>query len=146
MNDEHEDALNTEFPSLLRMLKRWRFNEVNDGWFRLIFDLFKDIEAEALRIGRKPEDKDWPDLVEVKQGEDCRLHLWIGNTTPEMDELIKAAGAKSGAICEECGDVGRMVVTGEVWRVMCDPCATKRINEINARIKRYQERLKHERQ
>ena len=72
------------------------------GWNNLIEKLYQDL----LSIG-------WDGNVCQVKEKFGTLRVYLGNTTDEMDELVRQAEYASATICEECGEPGTLY--GKGW-------------------------------
>lgn len=88
----------------------------DDGWFKLIYNLCKDIQKV---IDNTPDHSlDGFTVLEVKEkfGE---LRFYVGGFTDEIGDLIDEAERKSHHQCEICGKRGSMSVKGGWYRTVC---------------------------
>lgn len=137
MNEENALKLYAAFPYLYRDQRGFA---IGDGWFNLVFDLSKSIEAEARKLGLKPTSPDWPLVLIVK--ENLGVLYFSISTSPRSDDLtglrplqltesirklIADAETKSSSICEDCGQPGKLMDDDYFTKsTLCDSCAGKR--------------------
>jgi len=91
--------------------------DVDDGWFKLIYQLCKDIQRV---IDNTPDEalKDFQ-VVQVKE-KFGSLRFYCGAATSEIHDLIQEAEAKSSRVCELCGKRGSMSVSNSGWyKTLC---------------------------
>lgn len=89
--------------------------ECRDGWFNLIYDLSKKIEAI---IERDNLDNVYALQVKEKYG---GLVFNVA-FTDEIGNLIEEAEEKSFHICEECGEPGDLHIRGNWLKTICRTC------------------------
>jgi hypothetical protein len=65
-----------------------------------------------------------PRAVQVKE-KFGQLRFYLSTTTEEMGNLIREAETKSGTICEECGQPGKLINDGGWLKTTCDSCLNK---------------------
>jgi hypothetical protein len=145
MNDANTQKLYADFPSLYRgATTKIRMHSgfgCGDGWFRLVYKLSADIEAEARKLKLDPESAEWPMTLQVKEKFGtlkfyCEIERSIDMTLenagtlmsfrplPSIEsirELILKAEEDSATICEKCGQPGTMH-QGSYWHVACATC------------------------
>lgn len=80
----------------------WGF-ECGNGWFDLIWDLSKKLEAHIMEMPEELRGNCRAMQVKEKYGS---LTFYLTGATPEMDDLIDKAELISLMICEECGKPG----------------------------------------
>ena len=91
------------------------YSQVGDGWLPLIEDLI--IELKKL---------DWNlDVHQIKE-KFGGLRFYTGDTTSEMDDLIRKAEAASFKICEDCSKPGKATTPRGWIRTLCVACDEKR--------------------
>ena len=116
MNKENTEALIKRFPNLYQGcgLSPKESNmcfgfECGDGWFDLIEELSTKLEPMGVIATQ----------VKEKYG---GLRFYVASATDEAWDLIDEAEEKSEAICETCGDPGRLR-TNQGWdKTLCDAC------------------------
>ncbi|WP_155625973.1 hypothetical protein [Burkholderia vietnamiensis] len=121
MNREFESALMASYPAIYRSLKP-RFSggclfECDDGWYRIIDELSRKLEAESWKSH----------LVAIEVRErlgSLRFHL-RGEITGTVDNWLTEAVRLSQRTCERCGQPAtlRGNEDGRV-RTLCPTCAT----------------------
>jgi len=99
----------------------WGF-ECGEGWFKIIWNLSKDLEAE---IKKQPKEKrEWYKASQVKE-KFGGLRFYMNSSTEKMEKLIDKAERKSYKTCETCGKPGKRNDGG--WIVtLCDRCEEKK--------------------
>jgi hypothetical protein len=120
MNRELENTLVATYPAIYRSLKprysgACRF-ECDDGWYRLIEELSRKLEAKARTTG----------LLAVEVGEklgSLRV-LFRGDVTSAVDGWLAEAARQSRRTCERCSQPAmlRRRKEGRV-RTLCPTCA-----------------------
>lgn len=111
MNKELDEQLCREFPNLYRQRNGsmrstamcWGF-ECGNGWFQIIYDLSKELEAEILKLPEADREYCCASQVKEKYG---TLRFYTHSETDEMSNLIREAGDKSYRTCETCGKPGQ---------------------------------------
>lgn len=134
MNKANTTKLYTTFPDLYgdhdkpmtQTLMCWGF-ECGDGWFDLIFNLSKAIEAEAEKSGLARSSELWPKALQVKE-KFGTLRFYVVNGSNAIYSLISQAEAKSAHICEDCGLPGVTREGGWV-HTTCGTCEELRNNK-----------------
>ena len=95
----------------------WGF-DCSSGWFPLIWDLSKKLEAI---ISAMPEEKrQYYRASQVKE-KFGTLRFYMSGETEEMSALIRVAENISAITCEDCGMPGKSNDRGWV-RTNCDKC------------------------
>src|SRR5687768_16198040 len=109
MNDANNKKLKEDFPLLYsHFLENMTPNqtlmayglECGDGWFKVVYDLSRQIECMIKTLPSESRELFYVDQVKEKFGS---LRFYMHTSTDEMDEMIRAAEAKSMETCEECG-------------------------------------------
>ena len=125
MRKELDDQLCREFPNLYRdrrasmmeTLMCWGFC-VGDGWFNIIYDMSKKLEALILEMPEKERQNYKAVQIKEKFG---GLRVYLFSETKEMEEIISEAEKLCDITCEKCGAEGRFRSKG--WCiVLCDNC------------------------
>jgi hypothetical protein len=110
-----DDLLVRTFPNLYRDRRAdmrqtamcWGF-DCGDGWFGLLWELSRALEAELLLL---PEgDRPCASQVKEKYG---TLRFYMTGETEAMSIAIRRAEERSGVECGECGAAGE--VRGSGW-------------------------------
>lgn len=120
MNPELTERLYAEFPELFRgrhlpitkNLMGYGF-ECGDGWYDLIRRLAANIAAYATRTGLNPL------AMQVKQ-ELGLLRFSVDQADVFIHALCAVAEQESGAICEQCGALGKLRYYRRSLLVRCD--------------------------
>lgn len=121
MNRELESALVATYPNIYRTLTP-RFSggsrfECDDGWYRIIEELSRKLEAEAYTSA----------LLAIEVGEKLGSLRFLlhGDVTSEVDGWLAAAARVSQRTCERCSHPAslRGHEDGRV-RTLCPTCAT----------------------
>lgn len=81
---------------------------VPEGWVPLMTELHAALVAVCPEIR----------YVQVKQ-KFAELRVYVSGATPEVEQLIWAAEAKSRTICEVCGEPGSPWVRRGWYRALC---------------------------
>ncbi len=123
MKTELQEKLRQEFPNLYRNLwgdmrqtnMAWGI-EVGEGWYKLIYDLSKKLEAEILKLPEEKRQYYCAAQIKEKFG---RLRVYLEDYTNEMHRMIVEAEETSGTICEVCGAPGK---TREHWGWLYTSC------------------------
>lgn len=90
--------------------------ECGDGWFELLLDLARKLDAEVYSMDA--EARPYVEQVKEKYG---TLRFYISCGSDKMHELIDEAERKSAVTCETCGAPGK--VQGRGWlRCSCEAC------------------------
>ena len=122
---ELDDQLCQKFPNLYRDRNKhpvespmhWGF-ECGDGWFKLIYDLSEELEAEILKLPESERENYCASQVKEKYG---TLRFYMTKDTPKMREIIIKYENISAETCERCGSSG--TTRGQDWYVtLCDSC------------------------
>lgn len=93
----------------------WGF-ECNSGWFKIIYELSKELEAEILKLPESEREYTCASQVKEKYG---ILRFYMHSETDEMSYLIREAEQKSSITCEICGKEGEL--RGFGWlRTVCE--------------------------
>jgi hypothetical protein len=137
MNEANEAKLCQEFPRLYRQYgsdpkqscMAFGF-EVDDGWFDLIYELSKKLEAAYQKL--PPEERAKWDEVRGGVAEQVKekwggLRFYISGGNDEMYQAITEAEEKSFTTCEACGKPGKSGRSvGNWWiKTLCDECRSK---------------------
>ena len=95
----------------------WGFS-FGDGWFPLLLDLSKALEAE---ISKEPmAERVFCRASQVKE-KFGTLRFYMTCSPPEMERLIDEAEMVSAKTCEHCGAPGKLRHGGWVL-TLCDKC------------------------
>lgn len=112
----------------------WGFQH-SDGWFQLLDDVSRELEAEIERVVREEGEEAASYLrastVKEKFGS---LRLYTFSSTDEMDMLISEAELRSSRTCEITGAPGRIRSINGWYMTLCDEeyykaLATKHLRE-----------------
>jgi len=121
MNKKNTKKLNDDFPflrpkgGLMHSLMYFGFM-CDDGWFKLIYQLCKDIQRV---IDNNPDHKlDDFIVIEVKE-KFGGLRFYAGSYNKEIGELIDKAEHESEHTCEICGKRGSLSVHGGWYKTCC---------------------------
>ena len=88
--------------------------ETEDGWFRLIDNLCKQLVKAS------------PNVVATQVKEKFGgLRFYVHGSTTKGNKLIEVAEHKSFRTCESCGRKGKNYEQGGWWRVRCTKCREK---------------------
>jgi len=102
----------------------WGF-ECGDGWYGIINELSEQLEwlnkTDAVLIEAVQVKEKFGTLRFYTQIRDCDS----GFPWHMVDALCDDAGVRSGTICEECGQYGRLREGGWI-RTLCDQCESDR--------------------
>ena len=104
----------------------WGF-ECGDGWFDLIFNLSKAIEAETEQSGITRSSDLWPRAEQVKEKYGT-LRFYVANGSEAIYTLIEQAEERSAHICEDCGLPGKTREANWV-HTTCNVCEELRNNK-----------------
>jgi len=122
MNRELEDSLATTYPTIYQALTP-RFSggsrfECDDGWYPLVEQLSRRLEAEAQRSLLL--------VVEVTERLGSLRFRVRGNVSSEVDGWLASAASLSQRTCERCSRPAtlRGHADGRV-RTLCPTCAEK---------------------
>jgi hypothetical protein len=119
MNQQLDEKLCADFPDLYRGRNKsikesampWGF-ECGDGWFKLIYDLSKEITDYCSAVGIEV-----PETTQVKE-KFGTLRFYLMNESEAITEMIEDAENKSANTCEVCGYKGKLM--GKSWlKVRC---------------------------
>lgn len=97
--------------------------QLGDGWYALVTELSQAITASAANADIPTTSQDYPVVVQAKEKFGL-LRFYVGNTTSEIQAIIKEFEEKSSVICEICGAPGTLFIAG-TWRVRCAGCETE---------------------
>lgn len=105
----------------------------NDGWFHIIDEMSKKIEAEIVRLkatGMAEKFLPRADQVKEKFG-GLRVYMtWGDEISFDVNEIFRAAieeaERKSFETCERCGAAGRTRGERRWVLTLCDECDTKK--------------------
>jgi len=133
MRKDLDEQLCREFPNLYRNRNGsmretcmcWGF-DVGEGWFQLIYDLSKKLEAEILK--QPEEERQYYCASQVKE-KYAGLRFYMEGSTNEMEELIQKAEEKSGKTCEICGAPGEVRVHHGWYYTSCEEHEKGGLNE-----------------
>jgi len=127
MKTELTDFLNQTFPNLYRGPRgRGMGFECGDGWFDLIAELSKKLEAEIMK--QPVDDQQYIMASQVKE-KFGTLRFYMSTETDEMSKLINEAEDKSAETCEVCGAKGELHQDGW-WSTLCDKCHDDRKKDV----------------
>lgn len=114
MNEKNTLYLVETFPILY---EHRQFFACNDGWFKILDDLSRDLTNIIEETGCSCRCDD----VKEKYGE---LRFYMDTETVEMSTLILKAEKLSSVTCELCGAQGKLI--GTTWvSTLCIDCAEK---------------------
>ena len=132
MKQELDEQLCREFPNLYRNrhgLRRetcMRFGfSCGDGWFDIIYELSKKLEALILEMPEEERESCCAAQVKEKFG---GLRFYMDGSTDEIWKLAGEAESKSYEICEDCGSeegVENLGHGGNWLRSLCRVCSRK---------------------
>jgi hypothetical protein len=125
MNLQNTEKLLKAFPNLYRSVAQTpiadaaRFNfQIDDGWFELLVELSKEVEAVAKRQNLSAND--WPD-VKIVEAQNASLRFNLHQHNDEMHKTAYKFERKSLKTCEKCGKPGK--VRDSIWlETLCDAC------------------------
>lgn len=96
-----------------------------DGWFNLLTQLSRDIEAIANQMKMAGYDDDeLPIALQVKE-KFGGLRFYMANETSEIRVLIEQAQRTSFLLCEMCGEDGKGFDDDGWRRTVCEACKGK---------------------
>jgi len=106
----------------------WGF-ECGEGWFDIIFELSKKIEAIAQEQKKNGVQLDnLPKASQVKEKFGV-LRFYVHNTSNEIEKLIEEASAKSASTCELCCQNAKLKRNQVGWfNTLCNQCDTSHEN------------------
>jgi hypothetical protein len=112
MRQELDEQLCREFPNLYKNRNGsmqetcmcWGF-DCDSGWFQLIYDLSKKLEAEILK---QPEEERQHYCASQVKEKYAGLRFYMNCSTDEMQKFIEEAEEKSEKTCEVCGAPGKV--------------------------------------
>lgn len=115
--------------------------DCDDGWFSLIDELSKRIEAYNEYAGNHPVV-----AVQIKE-KFSSLRFYTGGVlrkdAKKIFALIDAAEEKSHTVCEMCGEQGKVAEVAPCWvKTVCKKCKSKILRKSEERIERISARLK----
>jgi hypothetical protein len=100
--------------------------ECNDGWFDLLVDLTKKLEAVVKayyeQYGREECSLMYPTQIKEKYG---TLRFYMSCETYEIEKIIEDAENRSAFICEICGEPGTLNCEHHWYSVRCHQCISK---------------------
>lgn len=134
MRKDLDEQLCREFPNLYRQRNAsmqetcmcWGF-DCDSGWFQLIYDLSKRLEAEILKQPKEQRKHFCASQVKEKYG---MLRAYLECSTDKMEELIREAEEKSGKTCEVCGAPGKIRVHHNWYYCSCEEHEKGGLNEL----------------
>jgi hypothetical protein len=121
MNRELEKTLVVTYPTIYRTLTP-RFSggsrfECDDGWYRIIEELSRKLEAEAQASALL--------AIEVREKLGSLRFLLHGDVTSEVDGWLAAAARVSQRTCERCSHPASLRGHADSRvRTLCPTCAT----------------------
>lgn len=119
MNKENTEQLITASPKFLSKTKYFGFH---DGWFNLVFRLFRTIEHYINSLPSEEQDAFFAVQCKEKFG---GLRVYYNKSDPFIEGAIAMAESMSRVICEKCGSPG--TIQGEGWvRCLCNTCNNKK--------------------
>lgn len=130
MRKELDEQLVREFPLLYadrsgdmkQTAMCWGF-DCGDGWFQIIYDLSKKLEAELKNIKEQEQIDEYthmPRAVQVKE-KWGGLRFYMSMESDTMTEAIREAEKLSYRTCEMCGKEGR--TRNASWvQTLCEEC------------------------
>lgn len=129
MNKKLEDVFVKEFPIMFKDMYGDRGQtclsfgiECCDGWFDLIHNLCKEIQAELEKEGQVENFK----VLQVKE-KFGTLRFYCSGRTDTIQGLIFMAEEQSAVTCERCGKTGTLRKGG--WlATLCDEHANPKSN------------------
>ena len=91
--------------------------ECQDGWFKLIYSMCKEIDELY-----KAKGKDVNELnIEQIKEKFGRLRIYMGNYIEGVNEIIERYERLSENTCERCGKLGE--IRGKSWvQTLCNEC------------------------
>lgn len=113
MSPHLEDALRKEYP---RLFMRLDYFDCGDGWFRILWDLGKDLE---------PIRGVTAEQVKEKFG---GLRFYV-NDDEQAGPAIRTAETRSLRTCEQCGSPGSQSTTGGWIRTLCTKCLNRLVDQ-----------------
>lgn len=116
MSPQYEDELVRVAPTFYGKLD-WGF-ECGDGWFKLLLELGKAVEA----LNTELEPRVRATQLKEKFGD---LRCYTSRFDPNVEALIRKAEEKAARTCERCGKRGKLR-TGGWLRCLCEGCAKER--------------------
>jgi hypothetical protein len=134
MRKEYDEQLCREFPNLYKnrfgsmaeTCMCWGF-DCDDGWFQLIYDLSKKLEAEILKQPEEGRQCFRASQVKEKFG---GLRFYMDSQTDEMSGFIREAEDKSEETCEVCGAPGKIRVHHRWYYCSCEEHEKGGLNEM----------------
>ena len=134
MRKELDEQLCREFPNLFRQRHAsmqetcmcWGF-DIEDGWFQLVYDLSKKLEAEILKLPESERQHFCASQVKEKYG---GLRFYVEGSTDEMEKLIREAEEESEKTCETCGAPGKMRSHHHWYYTSCEEHERGGLNEM----------------
>lgn len=123
MNDTNTKKLLKDFPEFFpssnplfssRILVPFTL-DCGDGWFKLIYQLCKDIKKV---IDNTPKDPPSVTFIQIKE-KFGTLRLYYAGGNDVIEKLIEEAEEKSAHICEVCGRRGSLSVSGGWYKTLC---------------------------
>lgn len=134
MRKELDEQLCREFPNLYRNRGKsmqetcmcWGF-DCDDGWFQIIYDLSKKLEAEILKLPEKQRSFYGASQVKEKYG---GLRFYVDSYTDEIGSLIREAEEKSEKTCEVCGAPGKIRSHHKWYYCSCEDHERGGLNEM----------------
>ena len=125
MNKKNEKKLLKGFPHLYRRYDKpitetfmcFGF-ECGDGWFDIIYDLSRKIDAQLKEEPRKFAKQFAVEQVKEKFG---TLTYYVHMVSEAISRLIREARTKSAVTCESCGKPGKLR-KGLRQQTLCNLC------------------------
>jgi len=123
MTKEQEAEIRATAPDLFRASAApspftQRGFETAAGWFLLVLDTSRKLQAEIERLPFGDRSLYVATQVKSKFG---RLRFYLTRGTLKMFEIIEEAEARSGHLCETCGEAGKRSSEGGG---VCTACET----------------------
>ena len=130
MNESNEKKLLKDFSHLYRRYRRPTTEtsmcmgfQCGDGWFSLIYDLSKKIDAQ---LKEKSEEFAKQFAVEQVKEKFGTLTYSASGGSKIISQLIREARARSSKTCEACGKPGKLSrKKGFRQETLCDFCDAK---------------------
>jgi hypothetical protein len=126
MSPDKTEQLAREFPELLigmtepltQNLMGFGF-EYGDGWFDLTAELLGGLEE--IRKTEAPNLK----LLQAKE-KFGMMRVYLSSATKEAHDLVDKIEGISAYVCEDCGDLGKLVSVRGWIQSLCIPCQKER--------------------
>lgn len=122
MDQNLEDKIMSQFP-WFEAKTIWGENlgcgmgcDCDDGWYNLIHDFCKELD-DFYKTKNKNINKIKIYQIKEKYG---TLRIYLGNYIDGVDDIVAKYEDLSGEICEMCGNIGDISISGSWYKTLCE--------------------------